>query len=99
MGGGGWWSVPHYMPCANILKQLLISIETRLSSLSSHSKFFHEASKHYQNILNQFGYDYKLQYKLPNNENENECKSSKNKEKKYHLVQTAFFKEHLQQHQ
>ena len=38
---------------ANILKQLLISIETRLSNLSSNSEIFHEASKHYQNMLNQ----------------------------------------------
>ena len=37
----------------NILKQLPISIETRLSILSSNSEIFHEASKHYQNILNQ----------------------------------------------
>ena len=37
---------------ANILKQLLISIETRLSNLSSNPEIFHEASKHYQNILN-----------------------------------------------
>ena len=55
---------------ANILKQLPISIETRLSNLSSNSEIFHEASKRYQNILNQSGYDYKLQYKPPNNENE-----------------------------
>ena len=39
---------------ANILKQLPISIET-----------IHEASKHYQNILNQSGYE------SPNNENKN----------------------------
>ena len=46
---------------ANILKQLPISVETRLSNLSSNSEIFHEASKHYQNILSQSGYDYKLQ--------------------------------------
>ena len=46
---------------ANILKQLPISIETRLSNLSSNSEIFHEASKHYQNTLNQSGYDSKLQ--------------------------------------
>ena len=54
---------------ANIVKQLPISIETRLSNLSSNFQIFHEASKHYQNILNQSRYDYKLQYKPPNNEN------------------------------
>ena len=32
---------------ANILKQLPISIETRLSNISSNSEIFHEASKHY----------------------------------------------------
>ena len=42
---------------ANILKQLLISIETRLSNLFSNPEIFHEASKLYQNILNQSGYD------------------------------------------
>ena len=66
---------------ANILKRLLISIETRLSNLSSNSEICHEASKHYQNILNDSGYDYKLQYKPPNNENENKSKSSKNRKR------------------
>ena len=63
---------------ANILKQLPKSIKTRLSNLSSNSEIFHEASKRYQNILNQSGHDYKLQYKPPNNENESRSKSSKN---------------------
>ena len=83
---------------ANILKQLPISIETRLSNLSSNSEIFHEASKHYQNILSQSGYDYKLQYKPPNNENENKSKLSKNRKRIYHLVQPAFLEEGLQQH-
>ena len=54
---------------ANILKQLPISIETRLSNLSSNREIFHETSKHYQNILNQSGYDYKPQCKPQHNEN------------------------------
>ena len=62
---------------ANILKQLPKSIETRLSNLSSISKIFHEASKHYQSILNQSWYNCKLQYKSPNNENKNISKSPK----------------------
>ena len=41
----------------NILKQLPISIETRLFNLSSNPEIFHEASKHYQNIKNQCEYD------------------------------------------
>ena len=64
---------------ANILKQLPISIETRLSNLSSNPEIYHEASKHYQNILNQSGYDYKLQYKPPNNDHKSKSKSSKNR--------------------
>ena len=66
---------------ANILKQLPISIETRLSNLSSNPEIFHEVSKHYQNILNQSGYNYKLHYKPPNNENKNKSKSSKNRKR------------------
>ena len=46
---------------ANILKQLPISFETRLSKISINSGIFHQASKHYQNISNQFVYNYKLQ--------------------------------------
>ena len=64
---------------ANILKQLLILIETRLTNLSSNPEIFHAASKHYQNILNQSGYDYKFQYKPPNiaNQNKNRLKITK----------------------
>ena len=54
---------------ANILKQLPISIETRLSNFSSNPKIFYEASKHYKNIFNQAGYDYKYQYKPSSNKN------------------------------
>ena len=67
---------------ANILKQPPISIKTRLSNLSSNSEIFHEASKQYQNILNQCGYDCKLQCKPPNDQNENKSKSSKNRKRK-----------------
>ena len=59
---------------ANILEQLPISIETRLFNLPGNSEIFHEASKQYQNILNQSGYDCKIQYKPPNVENENRSK-------------------------
>ena len=66
---------------AKIFKQLPISIETRLSNLSSNSEIFHEASKYYQNTLNQFGYDYKLQCKPLNNDNENKSKLSENRKR------------------
>ena len=52
-------------------------MQTRLSNLSSNSEIFHEASKHYQYIFNQSGYDCKLQYKQPNNKSDNKSKSSK----------------------
>ena len=49
----------------NIIKQLPISIESRLSNLSSNETIFHEASRHYQNILQQCGYNYKMKYQPP----------------------------------
>ena len=57
---------------ANIINQLPISIGNRLSNLSSNSGIFHEASKHYQNILNQS--DMITNF----NRSENKSKSSKN---------------------
>ena len=65
----------------NILKQLPVSIEARLSNLCSNSGIFHETSKHYQNVLNQPGHNCKLQYKPPNKENENRIKSLKNRKR------------------
>ena len=65
----------------NIIKQLPISIETRLSNLSSNAEIFNEASKHYQNVLNQSGYNYKLKYqpsKVTNKEHQNRRKRSRN---------------------
>ena len=50
----------------NILKQLPISIETTLCNLSSNPGIFNEASKHYEKVLYQSGYDQKLQCKPPN---------------------------------
>ena len=77
---------------ANIVKQLPISIETRLPNLSSNPEIFHEASMHYQNILNQSGYDYKRQYEPPNNENENRSKSPKNRKRNIIWFNTPFSK-------
>ena len=77
---------------ANVLKQEPISIETRLSYFFSNSEIFCEASKHYQNILNQSGYDYKLQYKPRNSENENRSKSRKNRERNIILFNPPFSK-------
>ena len=52
---------------ANILTQLPVSVETRLSNLSSNPENFYEAPKHYQNVLNLSGYDCKIQRRPTNN--------------------------------
>ena len=43
----------------SIIKQLPVSIENRLSSISCNKKTFNEAAKHYQSTLIQSGYTYK----------------------------------------
>ena len=45
----------------NILKQLLISIETKLPILYNSPRIFNEASE--KKVVNQSNYDYKFQYK------------------------------------
>ena len=97
-----WWLYIHAQSNypTNILKELPISIETRFSNLFSNSEIFHEASRHYQNVINQSEYDCKLQYKPPNYENENRSKLSKNRRRNiiWFNPWPTFFKEHLQQH-
>ena len=44
------------------IKQVLFSIESRLSSLSSSEKIFNESTPIYQEALKKSGYDYKLKY-------------------------------------
>jgi len=46
----------------NIIQQLPISIENRLSSLSSNEEIFKQTSIHYQNALNKSGYQHTLTY-------------------------------------
>ena len=46
----------------NIIKQLPISVEERLRSLSSSKEIFDEAAKYYQEALEKCGYTYKLKY-------------------------------------
>ena len=67
--------------------------DCRLSNLSSNPKVFREPSKHYQNILNQFGHDHKLQFKWPINKNENKSKSSKNCKRNIIWFNPSFSKE------
>ena len=47
----------------NIIKQLPISVEDRLRSLSSSKRIFDEAARYYQGILDKSGFDYKIEYK------------------------------------
>ena len=47
----------------NIIKQLPISIEKRLSVLSSSKEIFEQSKHYYQNALEKSGHEYKLQYK------------------------------------
>ena len=49
----------------SIIKQLPISIEARLSELSSSKKMFDEVKGHYQDVLIKNGYKHILKYKPP----------------------------------
>lgn len=51
----------------NIIKQLPLSVETRLSKLSSDEQIFNEASKHYQETINKCGYNHKLTFTKSSN--------------------------------
>ena len=66
----------------NITKQLPISIETRLSQLSSNNEIFDEAAKYYQDVLNKCGYEHKLKYHPPNPTDELNNKSKPNRKRK-----------------
>ena len=65
----------------NILKQLPISIEKRLTTLSINETIFNESSRHYQEALNECGYNHQLKYATITNEN-NENKETKNRKRK-----------------
>jgi hypothetical protein len=47
----------------SIIKQLPVSVEARLSALSSSEREFNEAKDHYQEVLAKNGYSHTLQYK------------------------------------
>ena len=46
----------------NITKQIPLSIEKRVSDLSSNKEIFDEAAKYYEQALQNCGYDQKLNY-------------------------------------
>ena len=62
----------------NIIKHIPASIETRLSNLSSTEIIFRESTTHYENNLQQSGYNKKLTYKPTDT---NHQKHSKHKRK------------------
>lgn len=49
----------------NIIKQLPISIEKRLSTLSNNQTIFNNSARHYQDSLERCGYNHVLQYREP----------------------------------
>ena len=51
----------------NIIKQLPISVEDRLRSLSSSKRVFSEAAQHYQGALEKCGFTHKLEYEKNRN--------------------------------
>ena len=53
----------------SILKQLPVSIEKRLSSLSSSKEIFEEAAPYYEQCLSNCGYKQKLNYRDPTSPN------------------------------
>ena len=55
----------------NIIKQLPISVENRLRSLSSSKRIFDEAAPHYQDALDKCGFDHKLEYKSDTSQKKN----------------------------
>jgi hypothetical protein len=54
----------------NIIKQLPISIETRLKNLSSNKEIFDNAAPHYQEALNKCGYRYILKFETDEGTNQ-----------------------------
>lgn len=63
----------------NILKQLPLSVESRLSNLSSIKEIFDENAKYYQEILNKCEYNHTLTYIQSNHNNLNKNNSRKRK--------------------
>ena len=61
----------------NVIKQLPISVESRLRQLSSNREIFEEAATQYQEALNKCGYNYKLSYAAPANENKSNSTSTR----------------------
>ena len=59
--------ISNYSP--SVIRQTLLSIESRLSTLSFNEKIFQEAVALYQKALQNSGYKHTLTYKRPKNDN------------------------------
>ena len=66
----------HHPP--NIIKQILLSIQTRLSNLSSNEEIFNQSTHQYEEALARSGYNHTFEYK-PSQTNNNQRKNRKRK--------------------
>ena len=65
----------------SILRQIPVSIESRLSKHLSNEKIFKESTQIYQEALKKSGYDYQLTYEKSINNNKKKKKLNNAKEK------------------
>lgn len=65
----------------NIIKQISLSIETRLSNLSSNEAIFKESVPYYETALKNSGYNHKFKYNPTNR-----TPQSKNKNRKRNII-------------
>ena len=61
----------------NTIKQITITIKTRLPNHSSNKTVFRHAAEDYEKALKKLGYNVKLQYKLTNQNTNNKINSKK----------------------
>ena len=66
----------------NIIKQIPMTIETRLSNHSSNETVFHQTAEEYEKALKKSCYNVKLEFK-------SEFRQQNESQKKYYLVQSA----------
>ena len=63
----------------SILRQILLSIESRLSKHSSNEKIFKESAQIYQEALKKFGYNHQLTYQKSISDKNKDTKRRKRK--------------------
>ena len=62
----------------NIIKNIPLSINRRLSAISSNATVFNDASQYYQEALDKSGYSYKLEYEEPMGKNQPQPETKRN---------------------